>query len=128
MNNFKIPKEWREDFISRIAGTCLLRAVEHGMSPEFIFNNNGKWECIITPETDLTNPFILELIQSQQKSHAGDPPKPIEDKNDSRKLDWRPVYEWRKAHPSFTIQEIAQKIGYKPQTVRKKLSELESRK
>ncbi len=121
LKNFNIPEGWREDFISRIAGQGLFHSLDVGMSPTFILHNNGKWECIITPETDLTNPFILELIQSQQKSHAGNPPKPFTDKNDSRKLDWRPVYEWYKAHPLFTIEEIAQKIGYKSQTVRKKL-------
>ena len=45
-----------------------------------------------------------------------------------RKLDWRPVYEWYKRHPLFTIEEIAQKLGYKPHTVRVKFTELEAEK
>jgi len=44
-----------------------------------------------------------------------------------RKLDWRPVYEWYKRHPLFTLEEIAEKIGYPAERVRLKIAELETK-
>jgi hypothetical protein len=125
LNNFNIPEAWREVFISRIAGTGKYLTLEHDMSPTFTLYPNGKWECIITPETDLTNPFILALIQEQQRVHAGKPPQPIKDKNNPRKLDWRPVYEWHKKYPLFTLKEIATKLGRPYTVVKSKLEELD---
>lgn len=129
---FEVPEAWHDDLIAEIAGRSYYHSLEPWSSPKFELykdnEGNWKWQCIITPETDLTNPMILDLIQRQQKNYAGDPPKPIKDKNNPRKLDWRPVYEWHKRHPLFTLEEIAKKIGYPPHRVRLKLSELESKK
>jgi hypothetical protein len=124
---FEVPEGWYDDLIGEIAGHSL----EVWSSPKFeIYKDNEgnwKWQCIITPETDLTNPMNLDLIREQQKAWAGDPPKPAKDKNNLRKLDWRPVYEWYKRHPLFTLEEIAQKIGYPAHRVRLKLAELETK-
>jgi len=129
---FEVPEAWHSDFIAEIAGLSSDQSLDEPSGPRFnlYLDNNGilKWECIITPETDLTNPLILELIQREQKEYAGDPPKPAKDKSQPRKLDWRPVYEWHKRHPLFSIAEIANKINYAPQTVRRKFTELESNK
>ncbi len=129
---FEVPDDWYDDFIAEIAGRSWGHADDLWTGPKFEHykdrEGNWKWRCIITPETDLTNPLYLKMIQDQQKKHAGDPPKPIKDKMNSRKLDWRPVYEWYKRHPLFTIEEIAKKIGYPAQRVRLKLAELESDK
>jgi len=127
LKRYEIPETWYPDFIADIAGkTGKPRA---GLEiPKFNFYQNPdgdwKWECIITPETDLTDPFILGLIQSQQKEYAGAPPKPGRSKKDRRKRDWRPAYEWYKRHPLFSIAEIAEKIGYAPKTVRRRFREL----
>ena len=130
---FQVPESWHEDLIAEIAGRVIAGpSLDPWSSPKFEYfkDNEGtwKWRCVITPETDLTNPMYLEMIQQEQKQNAGDPPKPVKDKANPRKLDWRPVYEWYKRHPLFTIEEIAQKIGYEPQRVRLKFTELEAQK
>jgi hypothetical protein len=130
---FEVPDSWYEDFIAAIAGSFVYGdSQDIWSSPKFeIYKDNDgnfKWRCIITPETDLTNPMYLEMIQEQQKQYAGEPPSPIQDKNNPRRKDWRPVYEWYKRHPLFTIEEIAKKIGHSAHRVRLKFSELESQK
>jgi hypothetical protein len=126
---FEIPEAWQYDFIADIAGVASGNTFEEWSSPKFNVYRDAdgiwKWECIITPETDLTNPLILQLIQRGQKEFAGEPPQPAKDKSRPRKLDWRPVYEWHKRHPLFTIEEIAKKINYAPQAVKRKFTELE---
>lgn len=128
---FQVPDAWHNDLIAEIAGHAYGHSLEIWSSPKFEINKdsegNWKWRCIITPETDLTNPINLNLIQEQQKAWAGDPPKPVKDENNPRKLDWHPVYEWYKRHPLFTLEEIADKIGYPAHRVRLKLSELETK-
>jgi hypothetical protein len=129
---FEIPEAWQYDFIAEIAGLSSGNTFEEWNSPKFNVyrdeNGNWKWECIITPETDLTNPLILQFIQKGQKEFAGDPPQPVKDKSHPRKLDWRPVYEWHKRHPLFTVEEIAKKINHAPQVVKQKLTEFEKDK
>jgi hypothetical protein len=127
-DGFGIPDEWRDDLLGVIAGTPFGHSLEVSGHPMFeIYRSNGGWEwrCIITPQTDLTNPLILELIRDQQKLYASPPPKPERDKNNPRKTDWYPVYEWHKTHPLFTIREIADSIGYEYQTVRKAFADIE---
>jgi len=84
-------------------------------------------ELIITPDIDITNRLILNHIVQWQREHVAQPPRPQPMRGDSRKLDWRPVLEWRKRHPSFSHEDIAAMLGYRSDTVRKKLAELESR-
>lgn len=129
---FEVPDAWQYDFIAEIAGLSSVNTFEEWSSPKFTVykdeNGNWKWECIITPETDLSNPLILQLIQKGQKEFAGDPPQPAKDQSNPRKLDWLPVYQWHKRHPLFTTEEIAKKINYAPQVVKRKFTELEEDK
>jgi len=82
-----------------------------------------KKEIVIGADVDITNPIVQEDIQSWQQ--RVDPiPKPQPMKNNPRKLDWRPVWEWRKRHPGITHEEIAKMLGYTPDYVRHKLAEL----
>lgn len=128
---FEVPDSWHDEMIAETAGRTYGHSLEAWNSPKFEIykdqDGNWKWQCIITPETDLTNPMNIKLIQEQQKAWVGDPPRPTKDKNNSRKLDWRPVYEWYKRHPLFTLEEIAHKIGYPVHRVKLKLSELETK-
>ena len=130
VEKYSVPKVWRSDI------EYLIRAGKNGWhtvpmgTPKSRFSidpktREQKIEIIITPETDLTNPLVIFIIQQMQKNFTGDPPKPICDQNNPRKSDWRPVYEWHKYHPLFTEEEIAEKIGYAPQTVRHKFADLE---
>jgi hypothetical protein len=128
----EVPEAWQDDFIADIAGLSAGNSLEEWSRPRFNVyqagDGNWRWECIITPETDLTNPLVLQIIQSGQKEYAGDTPPPIKDGNDPRKLDWRPVYDWHKRHPLFSIEEIAKRIDHTPQAVRRGFRELEKEK
>jgi hypothetical protein len=44
-------------------------------------------------------------------------------KNNPRKLDWRPLTEWRRRHPEITVTEIAKALGKSRSYVSMKLSE-----
>jgi hypothetical protein len=127
---YEIPEAWHLDFIGEIWGRAIYgHSLEVWSMPKFqLYKDeagNLNWRCIITPETDLRNPMNLDEIQRQQKVWAGDPPTPIQDKAHPRKLDWRPVYEWRKRHPLFTIGEIAKKLKKNRVTVSRALERLE---
>jgi hypothetical protein len=124
---FEVPDAWQIDFIAEIAGLPSEGFADAGnLRINYYQAENGdwKWECIITPETDLRNPRTLEFIQSQQKAFAQPPPKPTKSQGSSR-VDWRPVYEWHQRYPMFSIDELAEKIGYDPATVRRKFREFE---
>ena len=65
---FEVPEGWYEDLIAEIAGQVIYsHSSEIWSSPKFeVYKDdegNWKWRCIITPETDLTNPMNLEMIQ-----------------------------------------------------------------
>jgi hypothetical protein len=126
---FEVPDDWQADFIADLAGSSSNAPDAMQGAPTFNLyvdgDGNRKWECIVTPETDLTNPLVLELIQRAQKEFAGDPPRPSKRFDDPRRLDWRLVYEWHKTHPLFTIEEIAEKINRTPQAVRREFKEFE---
>ena len=124
---FEVPEAWHNDLIAEIAGTPSSVFREAGsVKINYYQNENGdwQWECTITPETDLTDPRIVQFIQSQQKEFTPPPPKPARIQRGSRKLDWRPVYEWHLRYPLFSIEELAERIEYSPETVRRKFREL----
>ena len=127
LKRYEVPEAWYPDFIAEIAGKTAVHAVDLEL-PQFnvyqTANGEWKWDCTITPETDLTNPFILELIQTQQKEYAVAPPQPTQSATDRRKLDWQPVLEWHKRHPLFSIAELAEKIGFTSDVVRRSFQKL----
>ncbi|MCX7841253.1 MAG: hypothetical protein N2559_17585 [Anaerolineae bacterium] len=88
--------------------------------------NDWVEELIITPETDINNPLVLEFIWRWQKHHRNLPPQPRPMKGNPRKLDWRAVWEWSRRHPSITRDEIARMLYRLPVTVRRKLEELDA--
>jgi hypothetical protein len=128
LKKYEVPEAWYPDFIAEIAGKPASGKARDLDLPQFNFtqaaNGDWKWECTLTPETDLTDPFILELIQTQQKEYAGAPPQPAKNPVDRRKLDWQPVLEWHQRHPLFSIAELAEKIGFAPATVRRSFQKL----
>lgn len=95
----------------------------HG-TDKFQSNNFKEWEylCIITPETDLENPLVLENIKEWQLRHKNKPPKPI---TIGRKKDWMPVWEWRKRNPNVSIGEIAKLLKVHRVTVSRALNQLD---
>jgi hypothetical protein len=124
--DLKIPAIWHDEIIAETAGRYQYQTFPPmvDLGTLRIVEGRPAWQLTITPETDLTNPAVLELMQQQQKAHAGEPPAPVQDKAGHGRLDWGPVYEWSKSHPLFTIEELAKKIGYTSQYIREKFSEL----
>jgi hypothetical protein len=94
--------------------------------PDFTFNRHedGEWryECIITPETDLGNPLVLENIKEWQRTHKSRPPlwNMI-----GRKKDWLPVWEWKKRNPDIIDDEIAKMVGVSRRTLFRALRNLD---
>jgi hypothetical protein len=84
------------------------------------------WEylCIITPETDLENPLVLENIKDWQRVHRNRPPSPIKV---GRKKDWRPVWEWRSRNPSISDKQIAEMLNLNRVTVTRALNQLDKK-
>jgi hypothetical protein len=82
-------------------------------------------ELIIKPETDIDNPLVIEFIKAWQRNRRNDPPMPIQSQENPRKLDWRPVWEWRKRHPGVSYAELAEMLNYHPVTVRRALTLLD---
>lgn len=85
----------------------------------------------IDSDTALNNPIVLDEIRSVQREMllaSNPPPHPQPMKDDPKKMDWRPLWEWHKRHPKVTHDEIAKHLGYTPQYVRRKLAELDNGK
>lgn len=84
---------------------------------------------VIDADTALYMPEVVNAIVRAQHDllfASNPPPRPQPMKNYPRKLDWRPLWEWRKRHPDITLDEIAKKLNYNPVTVRRKLAELDN--
>lgn len=79
-------------------------------------------ELIIEHDTDVSNPIVADYIRHVQLRNDP-PPRPTPMKDNPRRKDWRPVYEWYLRHPGVTMQEIAEMLGYNENTVRRKLAE-----
>ena len=88
-------------------------------------NGKLKFQCIITPETDLGNPAILNAIRHWQVLHREEIPHPQHARDNKRKLDWRPVWEWRSRHPDVSDTEIAKMLGKNRVTVSRALEKLD---
>ena len=97
---------------------------------------NGKFirhELIITPETDLENPMVLNYIKDWQQwaitnsneTIADRPPQPHKIRGSTKK-DWRPLWEWALRHPQVTRKEISKMLKINYTEVKRKLEELDS--
>lgn len=79
-------------------------------------------------DTAMSNPIVQRYMANMHKSNVLtlDPPPQPQKKLGSRKTDWRPVLEWSKRHPEFSLKEIAQILGFAYGTVRNRLNNLVS--
>lgn len=93
--------------------------------PSFTYHRdeNGEWKhkCIITPETDLENPLILDIIKDWQIARQTKIPLPIKR---GKSKDWRPVWEWKKRHPNISDREIADMLHLNRVTLSRALEKL----
>jgi hypothetical protein len=81
-----------------------------------------------TLDTAISNPIIQQFMASIHKSNVLtlDPPPQPQKEPRGRGIDWRPILEWSKRHPDFSLKEIAQILGFSYGTVRNRLSSLDS--
>jgi hypothetical protein len=82
-------------------------------------------ECIITPTTDLDNPLVWDYIKHWQEVHRDKPPQPLPVRVGAKPLDWRPVWEWHKRHPSVSDREIALMLDKNRVTVSREFEKLD---
>ena len=82
-------------------------------------------KLVVDDQTAIWSPIVQEYMRRWQEIRAQKPPQP-KIVNARGKKDWRPVWEWARAHPQFTHAEIAQMLKYEDRThVSKKLKELD---
>lgn len=81
---------------------------------------------VVTPETDIRNSLVIEYIEAWQKAVLERQPIPQPQKiKGSRKLDWKPVWEWSAKYPQVTRKEISQRLNRSYTQVKRKLKELD---
>jgi hypothetical protein len=100
--------------------------VESGMPTIRITPEYGE-EMIITPDVDIRNELVIQAIEAWQKEitiRENPPPQPKKI-NNSRMLDWSPVWEWEKMHSQFTRKEIAKLLKVSYTKVKTKLKRLD---
>jgi len=130
MQRHRIPSKW-EDAVRSLfihGDTGVLGPFNMGIpGGHFERLADGTFKPIveIDDQTALWSSVVQKHISRIQERGAGKPPQPTI-VNARGKKDWRPVWEWAKAHPQFTHAEIAHMLGYKDRThVSKKLEELD---
>lgn len=122
-----IPEIWKTTFwYLAITGTPISVPFPLGFPKggSFVQRENGStaMQLIINDKTAMHNPIVQKFIRAMQKQFLGPPPRPHPMKDNPRKLDWQPVWEWHKAHPYVSIREIAGMLGYSYGYVRQKLA------
>lgn len=126
---YGIPEKWHADFWWYAASDYHL--IEPGPSMglpkgRFVEGEDGsiRHEIIIDADVCVHNPIVQRMIRLLQKTDLC-PPQPQPVRGNPRKLDWRPVWEWYKQHPSVTYKEIAEALYYREDYIRRKLAEVE---
>lgn len=121
--------KWRQE----IGGLALFgragsRSFSMGLPSIKLDPNSGetpKYEIVIPPDFDATNPIALNVLYLMRRSFDK-PPHPQPMKDDPAKMDWRPVWEWHNRHPEITDKEIAQMLGVNRVTVTRRFNELDA--
>jgi hypothetical protein len=83
-------------------------------------------ELVIDEDVDLENPIVQDYIKQLRDAIRSTPPMPQPSKDNPRKLDWIPVWEWSKRHPDVEVNELARMLGYRREYLSRKLSEVEA--
>ena len=85
-------------------------------------DGNVKHKINLTSDVDIENLVVRDWIKHYQLKDDP-PPQPQPMKDNPRKLDWRPVLEWKIRHPFARHKDIAKILNCHPSTVRKNLAE-----
>ncbi len=97
-----------------------------GGFPTYTFRKNdfGEWthQCILTPETDLGNPLVMNDIRDWQVKHKTMPPRPLQV---GKAKDWLQVWEWRNRNPDISDRQIADMLGVHRVTVSRAMERLD---
>jgi hypothetical protein len=97
-------------------------------SRSWLDGENIKQELIIDENVALDNPIVQNYIKQMLDHSRSTPPQPQPTKNNLRKLDWTPVWEWWKRHPDVGVNELARMLGYDRSYMSRKLNEIEEAK
>ncbi len=128
MDKYKIPAAYRDGVRTEVMfGPEFPRVIPVGF-PNGVMTRraDGTLEdkLIITSETDMDNPLVLDFITHMQAATEDPVPPPGQDPDNPRKLDWRPVLEWKLRHPDIACAEIDRRLGYGKDRTRKELAKL----
>ena len=135
LDKYKIPLHFFGSLHSFIVYDNRVHTYQTKGFPQYIhgphkFGDYGfdEWQplCVITVETDLANPLVLENIKAWQRRYKQIPPhRPPLPIQIGRKKDYRPVWEWQKRNPDITDKEIAKMLGKNRVTVVRALKRLD---
>jgi hypothetical protein len=128
LDKYQIPPHFFGSLFSFVVRGEQVHTYQTKGFPDFRYyrHEDGDWkhECIITPETDLGNPLVLDNIKEWQEKCRTNPPAPIKI---GRTKDWRPVWEWRNRNPGVPDHEIAKMLKLNRVTVSRALTQLDKR-
>ena len=125
----KIPKRWI-DSLKGWANTGKMRSgsLSFGLPGVQYVGERGskRQEIVLGPDVDVSNPIVQEYIALLRRlAPENIPPQPQPMKDNKRKLDWRPVWEWEQRRPYLNRKEIASLLNRDYSSVKKKLEELD---
>jgi hypothetical protein len=131
MDKHHARKEWFGAIWNRVIG-----GDKFFMGPSFSlgFPKGKSWyedgrviyQPVIDETVDRKNPIVQNYIDLMLDGTRSTPPKPQPSKNNPRKLDWIPVWEWWKRHPDVEVNELARMLGYARSYLSRKLNEVEA--
>ena len=129
LDKYKIPEAYHEAVFSWVEGLPYSKEPKGATgfpsgSAKKRADGSIEWTLTITPETDMDNPLVLEFIRDWQARLRDPVPRPGPHPDNPRRLDWRPVLEWKLRHPDIPDAEIDRRLGYGKDRTRKKLAEL----
>jgi len=132
MEKHQVRKEWAEAIWNRVIGGDDFPLggprFRSGLPSTRMWHDGDRFihEIVIGEYVDLENPLVQDYIQQLRDVIRSTPPDPQPSKNNPRKRDWTPVWQWWKQHPDVTVNELARMLNYSREYVSRKLSEVEA--
>jgi hypothetical protein len=133
MEKHRIREKWSETIWRRVIG-----GDDFPIGPSFSlgFPSERWWregeeikhQLVIDEHVDLGNPIVQDNIKHWLDHSRSTPPQPQPSKDNRRRLDWTPVWEWWKRHPDVRINDLATMLGYDRSYLSRKLNEVEERR
>jgi hypothetical protein len=133
MQKHLVHKKWFGAVWNRVIG-----GDDFFIGPSFSLGfPSGRWwregdqvihQLVFDEYVDWKNPIVQDYIEQMRGGTLSTPPRPQRSKDNPRKLDWIPVWEWWKRHPDVEVNELARMLGYARSYLSRKLNEVEAEK